>query len=213
MGISVGIPIVSTAISTIKKGTGLYTDIPPGEKDDKGVWKDTRPSLSEMLCEFKKPTLSRLQMFGWTWISILIYLAVLISTVSSQINSEYNLFLPNIDFTLVVLMGLSQSAFLFGKAINPKMEISNIFPKKGKADTVISIFGSNFGDKKDAVWLGNELLKDPDKPDPNQKQSLTWNTDGDRVDIMLPKDIKSGKYDIRVCSGGFITSPFEYEIE
>jgi hypothetical protein len=95
-----------------------------------------------MLEESKKPSLTRFQMFGWTWIGILIYIAILFSTVSTTLmdmqiarmyqqlqpneveytrlhcdNPLRKLTLPDIDPTLVILMGLSQGGYLGGKSL------------------------------------------------------------------------------------------------
>ena len=43
------------------------------------------PPLSTMLEENEKPSLTRFQMFGWTWIGILIYIGILFSTVSTTL--------------------------------------------------------------------------------------------------------------------------------
>ena len=105
-----------------------------------------------MLEENEKPSLTRFQMFGWTWIGILIYIGILFSTVSTTlmdtqvvkimcqelqpnelgvccINIVINhckslQFLPDIDPTLVILMGLSQGGYLGGKIVTtPTMKI------------------------------------------------------------------------------------------
>jgi hypothetical protein len=56
-------------------------------------------------------------MFLWTWIGIGLYIVVLFSTVFSPATlADPNLLeLPDIDPTLVILMGLSQGAFIGGK--------------------------------------------------------------------------------------------------
>jgi hypothetical protein len=118
MGISVAVPIVSGGVSRIKYTTYTSKD-PPAEL----------PQLSTMLEENKKPALTRFQMFGWTWIGIIIYIGILFSTVSTLMDTgdaklcerlqpsemKFNqlhrdkplrsLTLPDIDPTLVILMG------------------------------------------------------------------------------------------------------------
>jgi hypothetical protein len=94
--------------------------------------------LSAMLDENDKPTLSRFQMFAWTWISI--YLLTVVSEVPKYYGQVQNLVLPTIDPTLVVLMGLSQVAFLGGKSTVPLSATDNDKQSPpaalGKADIV-----------------------------------------------------------------------------
>jgi len=72
-----------------------------------------------------KPTLAKFQMFAWTVISIIIYLAILFSSVNDLANANLDeldnkcqenrylcLSFPDIDSSLLVLMGLSQGAYL-----------------------------------------------------------------------------------------------------
>ena len=89
--------------------------------------KKNREKFSSILQDKKgKPTLSKFQMFTWTIISIIIYLAILFSTVSDisdpdvsdfeqeqcKNNKYFCLTFPDIDPSLIVLMGLSQTAYL-----------------------------------------------------------------------------------------------------
>jgi hypothetical protein len=75
MGISVAVPIISGGVSRIKYYTSAAgKELPP-----------QLPPLSTMLEENEKPSLTRFQMFGWTWIGILIYIGILFSTVSTTL--------------------------------------------------------------------------------------------------------------------------------
>ena len=81
-GISFATPFASSIISSIR-----YPKTDTSEVDDtsdsgssSGSQK-VRPPLGEMLREFGKPSLSRFQMFGWTWISIGIYLVLFYAEV------------------------------------------------------------------------------------------------------------------------------------
>jgi hypothetical protein len=151
-GISVATPIVSSLISSYRYNPVQFYEegeeviettggkIPPPSK---------RPSLGEMLREYEKPTLSRFQMFAWTWISIGIYLSVLFSKVIETSYRVHDLSVPDIDPTLVILMGLSQFAFLGLKTTaSTNIQISNIYPLEGKPKQVLSIFGKNFGEER-----------------------------------------------------------------
>ena len=123
-GISVATPILSTLISSFKYATSspvqFYRDdeskplqtMDEYSTSNKDKLKTIRPSFGEMLREFGKPTLARFQMFAWTWIGIVVYLSVFFSKVIENSNSVQNLSIPDVDPTLVILMGLSQFAFL-----------------------------------------------------------------------------------------------------
>ena len=186
-GISVGVPIASNVISSYKYSPAkLSKERPP---------PDQMPGYSDMLKEYGKPTLSRFQMFGWTWIGIGIYLFVFFSKITEMSIQVQNLTLPDIDPTLVVLMGLSQTAFLGGKTVASKMEITNIVPAEGETGKPIQIFGSNFGNNPDTVWFGDLQIRGND---------VTWMDD--RIDIKVPVAItEAKKYAIKVAKGGFLT--------
>jgi len=111
MGISTAVPIVRHKMLST---TPLETT------------KEKKPMSSILQDKNGKPTLSKFQMFIWTLIAIIIYLAILFSTVSDISEPDYNEFgqekcgenkyfcltFPDIDTSLIVLMGLSQTAYL-----------------------------------------------------------------------------------------------------
>lgn len=104
MGISTAVPIISLSY------TRKEYEIP--EKTPEKL-----PPFSMMLQQKGKITLSRFQMFLWTWIGIIIYLLTVFGTVSDSISSIASLTLPDADPVLVALMGLSQSGYLGGRFV------------------------------------------------------------------------------------------------
>ena len=201
-GISVTTPIVSSLISSYRFSSApsfeygsqdesheAGEEIPPPTK---------RPAFGEMLRLNDKPALSRFQMFAWTWISIGIYLSVLFSVVDETSNSVWNLTVPDIDPTLVALMGLSQVAFLGLKTTGSTgIQLSKIFPLHAKPKQILSIFGKNFGEERQIVWIGTERQI----TSTDQEHLIFWS--GDRIDIRIPEDIPSGRsYQIMVVKGG-----------
>ena len=108
MGISVAVPVISGGISTVQ-----YTTEAPKECPSQP------PSFSTMLEEGNKPTLTKFQMFVWTWIGVLIYFTVFLAMLTrpGALQAVQNLYLPDIDPILVVLMGLSQGAYIGGKLV------------------------------------------------------------------------------------------------
>jgi hypothetical protein len=205
MGISVAVPLISQYITKSKKGPGTLTDQPP---------PDPRPPLSVMLQENNQPSLSRFQLFAWTWISIIVYMSVLFSQINTHMDTSHNLLLPDIDPTLLLLMGLSNFVFLGVKAQNSKMQITSIFPEQeldvtdgniqalkdrmilptsGKINIgkqhmgeTISIFGTNFARQRDKIWFD-------DTPFPVEgsdiKNEITWQPTGDRIDVRIPDNL------------------------
>jgi hypothetical protein len=211
MGISVAVPIVSGGVSRIKYTTSTSKDPPP-----------QLPQLSTMLEENKKPALTRFQMFGWTWIGIIIYIGILFSTVSTLMDIgdgklceplqpneiKFNqlhcdkplrtLTLPDIDPTLVILMGLSQGGYLGGKIVTtPTMKIERVVVgKKDNNIFILSIFGNNFGPNKDTVWFDDTQIRD--------NNILSWNDS--RIDASLGAItlVEGTKYKIRVSRDSLI---------
>jgi len=111
LGISVAVPIVSTGYT--KKVYSPETPKKPPEK---------LPPFSMMLQQGGKVTLTRFQMFLWTFIGIAIYLSTVWITISgiSATTPIADLSIPNIDPTLVYLMGLSQAGYLGGRLVTEK---------------------------------------------------------------------------------------------
>ena len=200
-GISVTTPIVSSLISSYRFSSApSYDDSSQDESHEAGEEIPPpvkKPAFGEMLRLNDKPTLSRFQMFAWTWISIGIYLSVLFSVVDETSTSVQNLSVPDIDPTLVVLMGLSQVAFLGLKTTGSTgIQISKIYPLHAKPNQILSIFGKNFGEERQIVWIGTERQI----TSTDQEHMIFWS--GDRIDIKIPQTIPPGEYHIMVVKGG-----------
>jgi len=192
MGISVAVPVASGSISSIK-----YMTEKPKERPAKLA------PYATMLMENNKLTLTRLQMLLWTCIGVLVYLGVLFITTMAATKNVVGLTLPDIDITLVVLMGLSQGAYLGGKLVaSSPMDISEIQPKSGSAGQEISIFGMGFGDVKDVIWFNNDKIP---------ADAITNWTDS-RIDLKIPAAYTKNTYNIKVAKGGSLSSPKEFTI-
>jgi hypothetical protein len=188
MGISVAVPATSYVISAYR-----YKSAEQKEKSR----MEKKPAFSTMLTEDNRPTLSRFQMFAWTWISIAIYLAVFFLDVSIISRPVEQLRLPDIDPTLVILMGLSQAAYLGGKiASKITLEVTKVNPTEPKLGQIMSIFGT-FSDKTigGIVWLNGRALQSTSK-----NEVLSWSAD--RIDIRVPSDLEPGQYKIEIAAGG-----------
>ena len=186
MGISVAVPVVSGGISAVKYRTKERPDKPH--------------SFSTMLEEDDKPTLTRFQLFIWTWIGIAIYFFIFLAMLTKHgaLQAVENLYLPDIDPTLVILMGISQGAYIGGKLIpSQAMEITRIVPQKATAEQTISLFGVNFGEVKDTIWFCfNDIA---------QRVTDIESWTNTRIDLKVPTGLKAGNYSIRVAKGERIT--------
>jgi len=194
MGISVIVPVVSGGVSSIKYKT---SDSEESKKKGKAV------GFSTMLQEKGKPSLPRFQMFGWTWIGITIYLILLFSNVVEKVdeNKFDELILPDLDQALVVLMGMSQGAYLGGKIVTQQeMKITRITPSDQKAGGPITIIGTNFGDNRGFVIFDKNVIRDKIK---------SW--DNSMIEVEIPVGITKGTHPVQVEKDGLLSDEKEYE--
>jgi hypothetical protein len=84
-------------------------------------------------------------------------LVTLFAKVSSSLNNVTDLSLPDIDPVFVVLMGLSQAAYIGGKVVSTLApQITEIIPKQANAGDSINIFGTDFGGTKGTIWFNDK---------------------------------------------------------
>lgn len=189
MGLSVAVTPISGAISEIKYPEKREDT----EKDDKSK------SFAGMLMEGGMPSITRYQMFAWTLISASIYLFVVYTTLFDKNLDITNLKLPDVDATLVFLMGLSQAGYIGGKLVTPgEIKITYVSPPKGEPGQKISIMGFDFGDLKGSVELD-------DKSASVEEWTRT------RIDVKIPV-MNPDTYDFKVIAGGRPTKPFRFEV-
>jgi len=192
MGISVAVPFVSTPLSSIKYGdrrpaTGIVTD-------------QDRRSLATMLMENDKITVSRFQMFAWTWISIIIYLGFFFS--QTFLNDVNDLVVPDIPQIFVYLMGLSQVGYVGTKAAIPgklALSVTKIAPNQASKGATVSIYGTNFGEQKE----GKVLFETGDVNELGERiyvvpgNIVSW--DDKKIEIKVPDNLTEDQdYFIRV---------------
>jgi hypothetical protein len=142
LGISAVVPAASLGLNSYKYGTAhaAYIDsiaVPlassPTARRFRALYT-VYSDWSSILLEGGSSSITRLQMFVWTWIGIFIYLTVFFGYLYTltlpdppppppppPLPNPYNeVSLPDIDPTLVVLMGISQGSFVAGKVVSPK---------------------------------------------------------------------------------------------
>ncbi len=110
--------------------------------------------------------LIKTQMLVWTIVAAGIYLIKLIRSLN---NGIYDM--PDIDQTLLVLMGLSQGSYIGNKLVTTEVsktpKIKEILPLTGAAGSAVVILGENFGDQQ-----GNGFVTLNNVPVKNQQEGL-----------------------------------------
>lgn len=130
------------------------------------------PSTNGVLGEFKGlvaddndvADISKFQMLGWTGVAIGVYIYSAVTQVNGIFaTSSAPGALPDIDSTLLWLMGLSHAGYLGKKAIttDPTPRLMGISTKLATPGTVVTIFGSNLGDGAGSTLLMDDLAITP----------------------------------------------------
>jgi hypothetical protein len=92
------------------------------------------------------PELAKIQMIGFTFIAILIFLADVLHQARGGHPTAQ---LPNIDSSLLVLMGISQGGYIGKKLVTITTPfINTITPKSAAPGAKVTIDGASFGDGK-----------------------------------------------------------------
>jgi len=109
------------------------------------------------------PDLAKIQLMAWTFVGIGIFLLKTLNDVvgSTGISAQ----LPDIDSTLLALMGIGQGSYV-GKKIITKDDqsapsLDSISKSEGKLDDEITVTGTNFGDEpsKCFITIGGKKVK------------------------------------------------------
>lgn len=174
MGISTAVVPVSQEVSKDRYGQEAKSWRTLSEGALEKLKKD-KP-LRGMLLENGKPSFTRFQMFSWTLLSVFFYIlgfAAVVNTFHVEyfahlalgetelaIEVAKSLALPEIDQTLVFLMGLSQGGYVGGKIVAPRVpKILTVTPLPIKNNEKVTIRGVNFGHVQDQIWLGHKPMK------------------------------------------------------
>jgi hypothetical protein len=186
MGISVAVTPTSAYVSSKKYGETMYEELTSDE-----IKKEKKKKKWEgMLMENHRPSLSRFQMFSWTVLSVFLYLSLFLTNVRGLDETTARSFiLPDIEFTLVMLMGLSQGAYVGGKFVAPtKMDVIGVYPKKVVTEETAIISGVNFGLEKGVIIVDRWTV---------DSKTVTW--DDNRIEFIVP--FAPGTYKMTVLSG------------
>jgi IPT/TIG domain-containing protein len=197
----------SAATATVAKGiTSAYTDngrIVGKPKQTRAAKKAAAakakaktppaasPSIGGLLVDDDgTPDLSKIQLMSWTAIAIGIYIYTVVTTVhgiATLTKGAVAPGLPDIDGSLMVLMGLSQGGYLGKKLVSKNSpQMTSLAPPKGIAgQTIITITGAGFGDAMPSsmVCLDGWNI-----------ESATWSDS--QITFQLPAASSDGPFDV-----------------
>jgi hypothetical protein len=186
IGVSAGVTATSSFVSKNKYGEQT-------KKLDKVEYKEfiKDKKLGTMLLENDAPSLTRFQMFAWTGLSIFLYLAKFLGTLNQfTIATVETLALPDIETTLLVLMGVSQGAYIGGKWVSPS--VAKVFNAIYDSTTkTVIVNGINFGESKKAIKLDTETIA--------ENQITTW--DKELIRFNLKTALTAGPHNITIIIG------------
>lgn len=91
--------------------------------------------------------LAKMQLMAWTYVAVVIYLINLVHRISfTKITDVKQLQLPDIDGSLMVLMGLGNGAYLGKKLITTTaVRLTGLSPSSAKANDPVTLSGQEFG--------------------------------------------------------------------
>jgi hypothetical protein len=174
MGLSAGTTLAANFANTtqIKKRKAQNL----GKNSKGGIFLD----------ENGNPDLSKIQMMAWTFLAVGIYVISVFEAVSTSFQLPN---LPDINPTLLALMGIGEFAYVGKKVVtedDPRApRLSTISPERGAIGTPVILTGLNFGDSEED---GQVLIDDkPILKDDITKWSNTW------IEFKFPADVAGEK--------------------
>jgi len=129
--------------------TGLLTARGVGKSFPKNDLASTQPKLCDLFSENNEISLPRLQLFAFTLVGFVLYLA-------ASLNPDFfNTGLPKIPETLNALFLVSQGGYIGGK-LTGASAVNHILPRRITAPFLspITIYGRNFADKTTILVQG-----------------------------------------------------------
>lgn len=219
MGISIATPLTSEVLSGIKyappqkdeekesedeeKLPGTITPEEIAQRKLKVAHDKQTKKFSAMLMQRWSPSLSRFQMFAWTFVSVIVYLSQVIYVICYEADVT-KIILPDIDSTLVALMGLSQGAYVGGKFLTTAdLKIVDIKPKSGKIGDEVVLIGFDFTERVGMVFLGEKIVSTP-----NIKE---WNSS--TIRFKVPDDVEPGPKNVQVKADSRLTNIVTFEVK
>jgi IPT/TIG domain len=147
--------VLGLSATTAVAAKGITVGYQQTGKVDKPKAEDGKASGGLLKDDSGFPELAKIQMMGFTILAVGIFLATLIHQIhSNPVQAE----LPNIDSSLLVLMGLSQGGYVGKKLVSiatPVLYAPPSPPTAAKGDAV-TLNGASLGEKQ----TGSQLLLD-----------------------------------------------------
>jgi len=204
MGISSGAAVLSKGITVyhLSHGTAIKSGRVP-----------TGYAIKYLICDDNgQPVLNKVQMMAWTFIAIGIYIFL----ITRQVGTVDLAILPNVDDSLLVLMGISQGTYLGKRMLStttPILRSLNKSTAQPGDDVIVS--GSDFGDVQaggivriDRTYedAGGTIKVDMFYP----SQIKEWKNDA--ITFVLPQGLSAGLHNILVVVGGKESSQLTIKI-
>ena len=152
--------------------------------------------------------LVKTQMLAWTIMGAIIYLMSVVSYISAKQYSHLDVAaLPDLDSTLLLLMGVSKGSYLGNKIVTKDVvkvpKISEILPLKGPKKTLVTILGENFGEPQEEsfVTMQGSIIR----------QVGFWNDKQIRVEL-LDNFQKGDKIDLGVYCSNNSSNKITFEV-
>lgn len=189
MGISVAVPLISVGYtkSTYKPETPAK---PP----------ENLPPFGMVLKTKGKIALNRFQMFLWTIVGVVLYVSIVVGTVTSVGMDASLLSLPDIDPTLLYLMGLSQTGYLGGRLVGEekpaKKSVSKSLSVLKPAATILSERAAQTADIAEAA----PVQKQPRTRMPDDVRSYLVEESGHSRDVQERLEIGIDSAEIKGLS-------------
>lgn len=149
MGFSLTTVTAAKGITSAYVSSGrLVKNPPPSEGSPPNATANSATGVSALATDDDGyPDLSKIQMLAWTLVSIGVFLVAVVVQVNAATPQ-----LPDIDASLMVLMGLGHGAYLGKKLVTTDVpRLTGLAPGGGVAGTtVVTLTGAGFGDQQGA---------------------------------------------------------------
>jgi hypothetical protein len=160
--------------------------------------------------------LQKTQMLAWTIVGAIIYLMKVVTYISLK---SYNLTdtlgmplvpaLPEVDNTLLILMGVSQGSYLGNKVVTKDVvkvpKINEILPLTGPKGASVTMLGENFGEphEDNFVTIQGSIIRKDDAEFWNDKQ----------IRVKIPDNFQKGdKINLGVYSHNNSSNKLTFEV-
>ena len=155
--------------------------------------------------------LTKTQLLVWTFIAAAIYLLTVVRFMATKSYLAAGVTLPDVDGTLLVLMGASQGTYIGGKLVSrdvlAKPDLKSLLPLKGPAGTALTLLGDSLGDTQ-----GTNFVLLDDRTVRSAADGLVSWADG-QIRITIPATVRTGdRIAVGVYRDGETSSRLFFEV-